>query len=76
MQNPMSACPHCGAQISANARFCKYAANQSRRNWSQRWAARQVARELAYRCILYVSAANAPPKRQWAGMETSPTMPG
>ena len=21
MQNPMSACPHCGAQISANARF-------------------------------------------------------
>ncbi len=23
MQNPMSACPHCGAQISAQARFCK-----------------------------------------------------
>ena len=23
MQNPASACPHCGAQISANAQFCK-----------------------------------------------------
>jgi len=23
MQNPTSACPHCGAQISANAQFCK-----------------------------------------------------